>query len=201
MNLQMQLQRVAGPIATALAAISRYCVGQSSEVERQASVSELLRLVPTRADAQALLEAHGTTVWSGTYGESPYEHAAGLLRHALSGVALPPRSSNAERDMHESMLCAYALPTAVMRWELDRELLTARYPRLLRAMQLGALLTTREAQGAVYILLHTHPLARHRSCPSSEAVDHFGGNVAAVRSARRWRARFGRPVKRQGLAP
>lgn len=200
MNLQMQLQRVAGPIATAVAAISRYCVGQSSEVEREAAVTELLRLVPTRAEAQALLQAHGATVWPGTFGESPYEHAAALLRHALDGVALPPRSSNAEREMHAPMLFAYALPTAVMRWELDREHLAARYPRLLRAMQRGALLTTREAEGAVYILLHTHPLARHRSCPSSEAVAHFGGNLAAVRSARRWRAHFGRPVKQAQAA-
>lgn len=57
-------------------------------------------------------------------------------------------------------------------------------------MQHGALLTPREAEGAVYILLHTHPAARERSCGSSEAVSHFGGNVAAVRAARRWRARF-----------
>lgn len=190
MNLVTNLQQVAGPLAAAFASLSRYCVAAHAAGEREAAIADFLRLVRGRADALQLLHAYGSTTWPGSFGESPYEHAAGVLRHALTGVALPPRSTNAERDMHAAFLKAYALPTAVSRWELDRDALWGRYPRLLRAMQHGALLTQREAEGAVYILLHTNPVARQRSCASSEAVSHFGGNVAAVRAARRWRARF-----------
>lgn len=190
MNLVMQLQQLLGPVAVLLAALSRQCVCADTASEKQAAIAEFLRLVPTRADAQALLTAHGATSWPGSFGESPYEHAAAVLRHALAGHALPPRSTNAEREMHLAFLKAYALPTCVARWDLDRDALWGRYPRLLRSMQNGALLTQREAEGAVYILLHTNPAARQRSCASSEAVSHFGGNVAAVRAARRWRARF-----------
>lgn len=190
MNLVTDLQQVAGELAALLASLSRYCVAAHAAGEREAAIAEFLRLVPERGDAQLLLQAHGATAWPASFGESPYEHAAGVLRHALSGIALPPRSTNAERAMHVAFLKAYALPTAVSRWELDRDSLWGRYPRLLRAMQHGALLTQREAEGAVYILLHTNPAARQRSCASSEAVSHFGGNVAAVRAARRWRARF-----------
>lgn len=190
MNLVMQLQQVAGPVAAMLAELSRQCVAGHNAPEREAAIAEFLRLVPSRAEAQQLLQAHGATCWPGSCGESPFEYAAGVLRHALNGLALPPRSTNAEREMHVAFLKAYALPTCVARWELDRDGLWGRYPRLLRAMQHGALLTPREAEGAVYILLHTNPAARQRSCASSEAVSHFGGNVAAVRAARRWRARF-----------
>lgn len=190
MNLVKQLQQVAGDLATAFATLSSQCVAQRAASEREAAIATFLQLVPGRSAAEALLQAHGATCWPGSFGESPYEHSAGVLRHALSGFALPPRSTNAEREMHLAFLKAYALPTAVARWELDRDALWGRYPRLLRAMQHGALLTPREAEGAVYILLHTNPTARQRSCASSEAVSHFGGNVAAVRAARRWRARF-----------
>lgn len=190
MNLVMQLQQLSGPVAVLFAALSRQCVSSNSASEKEAAIAEFLRLVPTRTDALALLTAHGATSWPVTFGESPYEHSAGVLRHSLAGHALPPRSTNVEREMHVAFLKAYALPTCVARWDLDRDALWGRYPRLLRAMQHGALLTQREAEGAVYILLHTNPDARQRSCASSEAVSHFGGNVAAVRAARRWRARF-----------
>lgn len=191
MNLVMQLQQLHGRVTASLAALSQQCVAAHNVPDRQAAITEFLRLVPARVDAQDVLQAHGATCWPGSFGESPYEHAVGVLRHVLNGVALPPRSTNAEREMHVAFLQAYALPTAVARWALDRDGLWGRYPRLLRAMQHGALLTPREAEGAVYILLHTNPAARQRSCASSEAVSHFGGNVAAVRAARRWRARFG----------
>lgn len=190
MTLTSQLQQVAGQVATVLFSLSRLCVSSLDAEERAAAIAEMLRLVPTRAGALDVLGAHGKTSWPSSFGESPYENAIAMLRHAVAGVALPPRSTNAERDMHLAFLKAYALPTAVARWELDRDALWGRYPRLLRAMQHGALLTQREAEGAVYILLHTNPSARQRSCASSEAVSHFGGNVAAVRAARRWRARF-----------
>lgn len=190
MTLLIQLQRVAGALATAFVALSRACIGSVDAAEREAAIADFLRLVPDRAMAKEVMACYAITTWPASFGEAPYQYAARVLRLALDGLALPPRSTNFERALHVAFLEAYALPSALARWKLDRDGLALRYPRLLRAMQHGALLTPREAEGAVYILLHTHPAARERSCGSSEAVSHFGGNVAAVRAARRWRARF-----------
>ena len=189
-TLQEQLQGGSGELALLLAALSRYCVNSHACADAPEAIVAFMQRVPDRLAAWAVVHAHGKTSWPASYGDSPYAAAIAVMRVALAGAALPPRSSTGERALHEVFIGAYALPTAARRWQLDRQGLRGRYPRLLRSMEQGALLTRSEAESALYQLLHTHPDARERSLPGCEAVAHFGGNVAAVRAARRWRHRF-----------
>jgi len=150
----------------------------------------LLRLVPDREAAQTLAAAFGQTTWPGSFGETPYDQVMVLIRCALDGLALKAGATPAEKNLHLIFLGAYALPAARVRWGLSQHDLSQRYPRLLRAMQHGALLSAGEAEAALSLLLRRHPAERAKTPPSSEAVAHFGGNLKVVHAARRWQQRF-----------
>ena len=191
-QLTMQLQAMAGELAAALAAVDTDCLRSrfTEPVERLERTTRLMKLVPDRATALALSDAFGRTRWPAAYGESPYDHVMCVIRCALQGVALLEGSTAAQRALHAMCVEAFALPCARARLNLDDAGRRRRYPRLLRAMEHAALLTTGEADSALRGLLRTHPLGRGHAPASCEAVAHFGGNLKVVRAARRWRQRF-----------
>jgi len=108
----------------------------------------------------------------------------------VEGHAPMRGSSKWHRVVHDQLLRRYALPSAILRWDMDRDELVRRYPRLLRAMRDAAILTRTEAEAALLQLLRTYPSQRAQSLPASEAVSHFGGNLKVVRVAIRRRRMF-----------
>lgn len=142
----------------------------------------LLKLVRWPADALRLLAGGDVTTASAEF--------FSVLRCAVAGHAMTPGATRSQRHVHARLLVAYGPPAARVRVGLAMDHLERRYPRLLRAMRDAAILSQGEAQSALYTLLQTHPTARRSCCASCEAVAHFGGNLAVVRSAVRRRRLF-----------
>ncbi len=194
-HLVDQLRGAVGHLAACLLELAQLCRASHSKPERQQEMlARLFRLIPDRAAAKHLLNAHGTITCSGTFGQSPYSDFTYVLRYAVDGHGLMPWATVNQRELHGALLNVYAAPAARARWALDRDQLQRRYPRLLRAMQDAAILTRTEAESTLLLLLRRHPAARHRSPSSCEAVHHFGGgdggNMAVVRAAIRRRQLF-----------
>lgn len=179
-----------GDITRLLTRLDRLCDAYAEQTALNEGVATLLQVVPDRADAVLLVRAAQRVPWPQQWGPVPYRRAAEALQVAVDGAALPPGASAGQRGLHTLLLDAYALPAARARLKLDAEGMRQRYPRLLRAMQHAALLTTGEAEATLRVLLRTHPLARDRCAPSCEATAHFGGNIKVVRKARVVRQRF-----------
>lgn len=192
-SLFRQLQSCCGLLPDLLREINGYCA-RSGRLETAAGattrVAQLLDLLATREGALAFLAAHAQTRWPISYGQSPYDDIANVIRSAVRGVQLPRGATATMREIHASVLERLGPPAALARIHLDEGGRRRRYRRLLRAMQHAALLSPGEADSAVRVLLRYHPDDRHSSPASCEAVAHFGGNAAAVCAARRWRHRF-----------
>lgn len=189
---RMQLQACAGPLALLLAEVNRDCLRSAFDKspERQARAQQLFELLGDRDEIRAMLAGLGRTTWPSSYGQTPYDEIATVLRCAIQGAAMPGGSTQGMRALHNLAVERFAPESARKRWFLDEAGRSKRYPRLLRAMQHAALLTSGEADSALRVLLRTNPQLRSHSSPSCEAVAHYGGNLAAVRAARRWRHRF-----------
>jgi hypothetical protein len=196
-KLFAELQHCRGPLGEALVAINRDCLSSAfrDAPQRQERAEALLLLIRDRASAIDLLETMGKTTWPTSYGQSPYDEILTVIRCAVAGVALTSGSTADQRALHGIYLDAFALPSARLRWQLDDEGRRRRYPRLLRAMQHGALLTPGEADSVLRVLLRTNPIGRSHSPASCEASQHFGGNLKVVRAARLWRQRFASTVR------
>jgi len=187
-----QLQACEGELASLLATVNRDCLGSvfDKSPERQARAVQLFNLLGDRGQVLNLLAALRGLSWPSSYGQSPYDEVATVLRCASQGVALPGGSTPVMRALHNLAIEHFAPASARARWNLDESGRARRYRRLLRAMQHAALLTPGEADSALRVLLRTNPMGRGHSSPSCEAVQHYGGNIATVRAARRWRRRF-----------
>lgn len=187
-----QLGAREGALATLLADVNRDCLGSvfDKSPERQQRAAQLFDMLANRDQVLQLLRALGGLTWPASYGQSPYEEVATVLRCAAQGHALPSGSTPVMRALHNLAIEQFAPASARARWSLDEAGRAHRYRRLLRAMQHAALLTPGEADSALRVLLRTNPMRRGDSPASCEAVHHYGGNIATVRAARRWRRRF-----------
>lgn len=180
-----------GSLVAVLTALDRLCDARLDVTDLDPALTQLRERAPTRAAAQAVVQTAAQVRWpTALYGPLPYGRTIEVLRAALTGVAPPAGSGPGSRTLHQALVAAYGLPSAAARFALSQESLAQRYPRLLLAMQQGALLTMTEAQASLYQLLHTQPAARARCAPASEAAAHFGGNLKVVSAGCRWRARF-----------
>ncbi len=187
-----RLHACEGELASLLAEVNRDCLVSAfnKSPDRQARAAQLFNLLGDRAEVLTLLAALGGLCWPSSYGQSPYDEVATVLRCASQGVALPSGSTPVMRELHDLAIERFAPASARVRWNLDESGRARRYRRLLRAMQHAALLTPGEADSALRVLLRTNPIWRGHSSASCEAVQHYGGNIATVRAARRWRRRF-----------
>jgi len=187
-----QLGACEGAAASLLAEVNRDCLGSvfDKSPERQQRAMQLLDLLANREQVLNLLRVLGGLSWPTSYGQSPYEEVATVLRCAAQGLALPGGSTPVMRALHNLAIERFAPASARARWNLDEAGRAHRYRRLLRAMQHAALLTPGEADSALRVLLRTNPIGRGHCPASCEAVHHYGGNIATVRAARRWRRRF-----------
>lgn len=193
-QLAKSIQSAEGPVAQALMELNRICLRNRHE-DCFGPLSEgasFVQTVPDRDTLLQLVSAIGACRWPGSYGHSPYAEVYGVLVAAVNGRPLDVGALPGQRNLHQVFVAAYAPPAAKARWELGQQQLSRRYPRLLRAMQHGALLTPGEAEAALWVLLRRPASARAKSPASSEAVSNFGGNLRVVQAARRWRQRFAR---------
>jgi hypothetical protein len=187
-----EIQQCSGELARTLMNLNMDCQCSSldREPERLKRANAAMKMLATRERVAAVIQAVQSARWNAPYGESPYDDVVTVLRRALAGSAMPSGSTGAMRALHDLCMAQFAQPAARVRWTLDDAGRRARYRRLLRAMVNGALLTSGEAEGALRILLRTHPEGRRHCAPAAEALAHFGGNLAAVHAARRWRRLF-----------
>lgn len=191
-KLFRELQDVTGELATAMRMVNIDCQGSSMDrpPERRGRIHALLEMLGDAQQVRAISAAVGRTRWPMFYGESPYDDLMTVLRCACKGEPLPGGSTAVMREVHELCIGRFAPPAARSRWAIsDDNQLRARYPRLLRAMQHGALLTSGESDATLRVLLNTNPQGRAH-VGGCEAVQHFGGCLKVVRAARRWRTRF-----------
>jgi len=191
-ELFQQLQSVTGELAKAMRAVNIDCQGSSMDrpPERRGRIQALLDMLGDTDQVRAVSQAVGNTRWPGAYGESPYDDLMTVLRCASRGEPLPCGATRVMQELHQMCFDRFAPPAARSRWAMDERQRQARFPRLLRAMQHGALLTVGEADATLRVLLGTHPHGRGHAPASCEAVAHFGGCLKVVRAARRWRLRF-----------
>jgi len=172
-------------ITTALRCSARRL--EPGEADRLAS--RLHESLPDRSAAKLLLAAY-QDVRARFTDRDPYADLLRVLEAAVIGQPLPVGSTGAQRELHEALIAFYAPAAAQARWKLSSDAVETRYPRLLRAMRDAAILSYGEAQSALYALLRRHPSQRETLPPTSEAVAHFGGNLAVVRAAIRRRKLF-----------
>lgn len=185
------LQQCRGALAQALKRVNTCLLFNKCDLpETHDAMETFLAVVADRKSGLELHAALGSLRWPGTYGSSPWEELFSVLRAAIHGHAASKDFGRISRILHQDLIERLALPSAVKRLSLDEAGRKKRYPRLLEAMRQGALLTHGEADAALRMLLNACPGERARTCPSSEAVDHFGGNLRVVHQARRWRHLF-----------
>jgi hypothetical protein len=193
-ELFQQLQDVTGPLATAMMAVNHDCQGSSMDrpTERLGRIHAFLDMLHDADQVRAISAAMSRTSWPRAYGESPYDDLLTVLRCACQGEPLPGGATGVMGELHLLCIDRFGPPAARSRWAIETdEQRRARFPRLLRAMEHGALLTPGEADATLRVLLRIQSRARIHAPSSSEAVQHFGGCLKVVHAARRWRLRFG----------